>query len=121
MAALPRKPPNSHAPRSVRLVPIPNIGPAFSGVTLARVAGKTLWIASGNLAMFFRERGALLATEEKNHEGLVSHRSAVRSRDLRNDPDLSASNAAWRGVERRSSTSCHVSACPGDGAPGRET
>jgi hypothetical protein len=28
--------------------------------------------------------------KEKNYEDMVSHRSAVRSRDLRNDPDLSA-------------------------------
>src|SRR6266566_1733088 len=41
------------------------------------------------------------AKEEYSHEGLVSPRSAVRSRDLRNDPDLSASNAAWSRTERR--------------------
>jgi hypothetical protein len=33
--------------------------------------------------------------EESNHEGLVYHQSAVRRRDSRDDPDLTASNAAW--------------------------
>src|SRR6516225_7161616 len=37
---------------------------------------------------------------KSSHEGLVSHRSAVRSRDLRNDPHLSASNATWCRTER---------------------
>src|SRR6516165_912485 len=36
----------------------------------------------------------------KSYEGLASHRSAVRSRDLRNDPHLSASNATWCRTER---------------------
>ena len=39
--------------------------------------------------------------KEKNYEDMVSHRFAVRSRDLRNDPDLSASNATWSRTERR--------------------
>jgi hypothetical protein len=60
--------------------------------------------------------------KEKNYEGLVSHRFAVRSRDLRNDPDLTASDTARRGVvERRSSASCHVSACSCGDAPGGST
>jgi hypothetical protein len=59
--------------------------------------------------------------EEISHEGLVSHRFAVRSRDLRSDPDLATGNIAWHGVERRSSASCHVPACPCDGASGRKT
>ena len=50
--------------------------------------------------------------KEKNYEGLVSHRSAVRSRDLRNDPDLSASNAARPGAERRWGEGHHLRARP---------
>ncbi len=55
----------------------------------------------GHSARSFREGAPRSAKEEYSHEGLVSHRSAVRSRDLRNDPDLSASNAAWSRTERR--------------------
>jgi hypothetical protein len=33
-----------------------------------------------------------------SHEGLVSHWSAIRSRDFRDDPDLTASNAARCGL-----------------------
>src|SRR6516165_6132679 len=58
---------------------------------------------------------------KSSHEGLVSHRSAVRSRDLRNDPHLSASNATWCRTERRSSASCHLPACSCDGAAGGKT
>jgi len=56
--------------------------------------------------------------EEISHEGLVSHRSAVRSRGPRHHPGLRAGNTARCGVERRSSASCHVPACPCDGASG---
>jgi hypothetical protein len=59
--------------------------------------------------------------EEISHEGLVSHWSAVRSRDPRDHPHLTASNTAWSRIERRSSASCHVPACPCDGASGRKT
>src|SRR6266436_5300715 len=59
--------------------------------------------------------------KEKNYEGLVSHRSAVRCNDLRDGTDFTAGDAAWSRIERRSSASCHVSACPCDGAPGGET
>jgi hypothetical protein len=60
-------------------------------------------------------------TEEISHEGLVSYRSAVRSRDLCNDSDLTAGDATRCRAERRSSASCHVSACSGDGTPGGKT
>jgi len=50
--------------------------------------------------------------KEKNYEDMVSHRSAVRSRDLRNDPDLSASNAARPGAERRWGEGHHLRARP---------
>src|SRR5258707_5510632 len=59
--------------------------------------------------------------KEKNYEGLVSHRSAVRCNDLRDGTDLTASNVTRCRAERRSSASCHVSACPCDGAPGGKT
>src|SRR6266542_5428700 len=59
--------------------------------------------------------------KEISHEGLVSHRSAVRSRDPCNDSNLTAGDAARRRAERRSSASCHVSACPCDVAPGGKT
>ena len=75
----------------------------------------------GHSARSFREGAPRSAKEEYSHEGLVSHRSAVRSHNLRNDPDLATGNIAWRGVERRSSASCHVPACPCDGAPGGKT
>src|SRR5258706_15631284 len=61
------------------------------------------------------------SNEEISHEGLASHRSAVRSRDLCNDSNLTAGDAARCRAERRSSASCHVSACPCDGAPGGKT
>src|SRR6516165_7082572 len=56
--------------------------------------------------------------EEISHEGLVSYRSAVRSRGPRHHPGVRAGNTARCGVERRSSASCHVPACPCDGASG---
>jgi hypothetical protein len=59
--------------------------------------------------------------EEISHEGLVSHRSAVRSRGPRHHPGLTASDTARRGAERRSSASCHVPACPCDGATDGKT
>src|SRR5580700_2019740 len=59
--------------------------------------------------------------EEISHEGLVSHRSAIRSRDLRNDPDLSASNAAWSRTERRWSEGHHLRARPSSPAAGGKT
>jgi hypothetical protein len=59
--------------------------------------------------------------EEYSHEGLVSHRSAVRSRDLRNDPDLSASNATWSRTERRWSEGHHLWARPSGPAAGGKT
>src|SRR5262249_20071816 len=43
-----------------------------------------------------------LSTEEIRHEGLVSHRSAVRGRDFRDHPDLTASDAARCRAERQS-------------------
>src|SRR6266516_2947963 len=58
---------------------------------------------------------------ESSHEGLVSHRSAVRSRDLRNDPDLSASNAAWSRTERRWGEGHHLRARPPSPAAGGKT
>src|SRR5260221_2403799 len=58
--------------------------------------------------------------KEKNYEDMVSHRSAVRGRDLRDGTDFTASNVTRCRAERRSSASCHVSACPCDGAAGRE-
>jgi hypothetical protein len=61
------------------------------------------------------------SNEEISHEGLVSHRSAVRSHDLCNDSNLTAGDAARCRAERRSSASCHVSACPCDVASGRKT
>ena len=61
------------------------------------------------------------AKEEYSHEGLVSHRSAVRSRDLRNDPDLSASNAAWCRTERRWGEGLHLRARPSSSTAGGET
>jgi hypothetical protein len=59
--------------------------------------------------------------EEISHEGLVSHRSAVRSRDLRNDPALSASNAAWSRTDRRWGEGHHLRARPPSPAAGGET
>src|SRR5258708_31326362 len=59
--------------------------------------------------------------KEKNYEDMVSHRSAVRGRDLRDGTDFTASNVTRCRAERRSSASCHVSACPCDGAAGGET
>ena len=56
--------------------------------------------------------------EEISHEGLVSYRSAVRSRGPRHHPGVRAGNTARCGVERRSSASRHVPACPCDGASG---
>src|SRR6516162_10395266 len=56
--------------------------------------------------------------EEISHEGLVSYRSAVRSRGPRHHTGVRADNTARCGVERRSSASCHVPACPCDGASG---
>jgi hypothetical protein len=61
------------------------------------------------------------AKEEYSHEGLVSYRSAVRSRDLRNDPDLSASNAAWCRTERRWGEGLHLRARPSSSTAGGET
>jgi len=61
------------------------------------------------------------AKEEDSHEGLVSHRSAVRSRDLRNDPDLSASNAAWSRTERRWGEGHHLRARPSSSTAGGKT
>src|SRR5260370_28292563 len=58
--------------------------------------------------------------KEKNYEDMVSHRSAVRGRDLRDGTDFTASNVTRCRAERRSSASCHVSACPCDGAAGGE-
>src|SRR5919108_250606 len=46
-----------------------------------------------------------LCTEEIRHEGLVGHRSALRSRNVRHDPDHIASNVEWSRAECRS--------CPG--------
>jgi hypothetical protein len=59
--------------------------------------------------------------KEKNYEGLVSHRSAVRSRDLRNDPDLSASNATWCRTERRWGEGHHLRARPSSSTAGGKT
>src|SRR6516162_8063914 len=59
--------------------------------------------------------------KEKNYEGLVSHRSTIRCNDLRDGTDFTAGDAARCRAERRSSASCHVSACPCDGAPGGKT
>jgi len=56
--------------------------------------------------------------EEISHEGLVSYRSAVRSRGPRHHPCVRAGNTTRSGGERRSSASCHVPACPCDGASG---
>jgi H-NS histone family len=41
-------------------------------------------------------------TEEISHEGLVSHRSALRGRNVRHHPDLTASNAEGSRAECRS-------------------
>src|SRR6476620_9582600 len=59
--------------------------------------------------------------KEKNYEDMVNHRSAVRSRDLRNDPDLSASNAARPGAERRWGEGHHLRARPPSPAAGGKT
>src|SRR5260370_34831002 len=59
--------------------------------------------------------------KEKNYEDMVSHRSAVRCNDLRDGPDFTAGNVTRCRAERRSSASCHVSACPCDGAAGGGT
>src|SRR5260370_38589825 len=56
--------------------------------------------------------------KEKNYEDMVSHRSAVRCNDLRDGPDFTAGNVTRCRAERRSSASCHVSACPWYGAAG---
>src|SRR5262249_53923590 len=50
------------------------------------------------------QRPAWFGAGESSHEGLVSHRSAVRGRDFRNDPDLTASDAAWCRAEGQSGT-----------------
>jgi hypothetical protein len=59
--------------------------------------------------------------KEKNYEDMVSHQSAVRSRDLRNDPDLSASNATWCRTERRWGEGHHLRARPSSPAAGGKT
>ena len=74
----------------------------------------------GHLARVVLHHGGS-AKEEYSHEGLVSHRSAVRSRDLRNDPDLSASNAAWCRTERRWGEGLHLRARPSSSTAGGET
>jgi hypothetical protein len=66
-------------------------------------------------------RHALDPCREERHESLVSHRSAVRGRDLRNDPDLSASNAAWSRTERRWGEGHHLWARPSSSTAGGET
>src|SRR5947208_1965058 len=42
--------------------------------------------------------------EEYGYEGFVTHWSAVRCRDFRDSPALTASNAAWRRADCRSGT-----------------
>jgi hypothetical protein len=59
--------------------------------------------------------------KEKNYEDMVGHQSAVRSRDLRNDPDLSASNATWCRTERRWGEGHHLRARPSSPAAGGKT
>src|SRR4029077_6520978 len=59
--------------------------------------------------------------KEKNYEDMVSHRSAVRSRDLRNNPDLSASNATWSRIERRWGEGHHLRARPSSSTAGGKT
>jgi len=60
---------------------------------------RVLTYASGR-ALHVRVAHRKYRWEEISHEVLVSHRSAVRSCDLRNDPHLSASNATWCRTER---------------------
>jgi hypothetical protein len=54
-------------------------------------------------------------------EGLVNHRSAVRGRDLRDHPDLTASNAAWGRAERRSGAGHYLWALPPSSSAGIPT
>src|SRR6516164_7089088 len=49
---------------------------------------------------------------KSSHEGLVSHRSAGRGRDLCDHPDLTTSDAAWCRAECRSGAGHHLRALP---------
>src|SRR6516164_10048646 len=53
-----------------------------------------------------------MSVGEFSHEGLVSHRSAVRGRDFRDHPDLTATDAAWCRAERQSGAGHHLWALP---------
>src|SRR5258708_35816856 len=59
--------------------------------------------------------------KEKNYEDMVSRRSAVRCNDLCDGTDFTAGDATRCRAERRSSASCHVSACPWYGGPWGKT
>src|SRR5205085_3299319 len=55
------------------------------------------------------------------HEGLVSHRSAVRGRNVRHHPDLTASNAKWSRAECRSRPGDHLWTLPSSSPTGVQT